>query len=157
MTMGELRHLIASFKRHYNLLSDDIIACYDTSIWALFGSSNDLQDICDLHYVTVSVSAAQFKRLEEQLGETYMCEHPVSDVQCLKLSGGRLYVLSEQRLNNKDITWSKRTRCYTPVARILWNKFEAIASSELSTEDQIRYANTALNNMKTHSKKRYNQ
>lgn len=148
MEMGKLRHLISNLRRHYNLSGEDILACYDTAVWALFGSSNDLQNAHDLRYATVSVSPAQFKRLKEQLDESYQCKHPGSNVPCLKFFDDRLYVRSEHRIKDEDVIWSKRTGCYTPVARKLWNQLEAIVMSKSSTRKQLGHANTVLIHLK---------
>ncbi len=133
MELRKVRHLIANFRRHYNLNGDDILACYDTALVALFGYHT-------VDYVTISISPAHWKRLVDKLDLDAQVKHPGSGIPCLKLFN-RLYVRSETRVDDSDVVWSKNTHCYTPTAKYLGESFQRILMSSRITKKQMEHAN----------------
>lgn len=150
MEIRTVRHLIANLRRHYGFSGEDILACYDTAVAALFGSHNDLQNLHNMHYVTVSISPSNYKLLKEKVGQDVVCKHPGSNVECLKLFGD-LYVRSETRVANQDVKWSKNIGCYTPKADHLVQMMERVTMAASSTKKQIEHANRIITQMLVHT------
>lgn len=136
MEMRAVRSRIAMFRRHFNLLAEDILACYDTAIVALHGSH-------DVRYITVSVSPSNFKRIKEQAGGDTIAKHPGSGVECVLLFTD-LYVRAEARVPDQDVVWSSNIGIYTPITTALIQMMERVVMGSKSTKYQIEHAKRVI-------------
>lgn len=132
MEMRAVRNRIAMFRRHFNLLAEDILACYDTAIVALYGPH-------DINYITVSVSPSNFRRIKEQAGADTITKHPQSGVECVLLFTD-LYVRAEARVPDQDVLWSSNLGIYSPITIALVQMMEQVVMGAKSTKRQIEHA-----------------
>lgn len=136
------RHYISNLRRHFNLSGEDILACYDTAVQALFDGQ-------DLAYVTVSISPTKYRELKAKVATTMVTKHPGSGVECINLFGD-LYVRSEARIPDAEVRWSKAIGAYTMTVDGLVKQMEAITLAPSSKKKQIDHANRILTKMLTH-------
>jgi hypothetical protein len=147
MDMRAVKNRIAIFRRHFNLEGQDVLACYDTAVVALFGPHA-------LSYITVSVSPSNYKKLKAQAGEDAITKHPGSGVDCI-LVFGDLYVRAEARIPDQDVLWSSNLGIYSPRGPHLCQMMDSIILGARSTKKQIEHAkrvNAAIA-LKTNGKK----
>ncbi|ABY62922.1 hypothetical protein ST201phi2-1p089 [Pseudomonas phage 201phi2-1] len=137
MEQRSIRSLIANLKRHYNLMGEEILACYDTAV-------NGLWSLTEVKYPTVSVSPSNWKKLADKLDLDAQVKHPGSNVPCLLLFNG-LYVRSEARVADCHVLWVSTLGCYCPTSQYLVDSMQRVVMSSKSTKKQIEYANRVLN------------
>lgn len=142
MNNRTVKHAIANLRRHYNLKGEDILACYDTAVQALFDGS-------DLAYITVSVSPSNYDKLKSLQSEESIVKHPGSNVECIKMFGD-MYVRSEARIPDAEVRWSKAIGAYTMTPDGLVKQMEAITLAPSSRKKQIDHANRIITKMLVH-------
>lgn len=131
MNARDAKHHIATMRRHYGLQGEDILACYETAIAAIYPRYG-------MPYVTVSVNKPHWDKIRAMLPEEAVVKHPGVNVECLLLFGN-VYVRKQARVSDEDIVWSKEFGCYVPGTRFLYNQFQAMITNSSSTKKVIAY------------------